>query len=176
MSQDRLKQLWQMGKHDLQSYIGMAAPEEFTEEALYDVERAVLAHMRQRLDATPPEFLTAPNDFYFFMRKVFQHAEGHLWKQAWRRTEMSPSIQCDLQRVLDSWLDAPGQVEEEILRETGDVLDNYRVGGESYAIPAPKILLIAKAVRRSLLKHAERHGVREQFNQMPPDPTPDEWR
>ena len=173
---NRLEQFWQIGRHDLQSYLLMAAPDEVTDEALDDVEHAVLTHMRQRLDSTPPEFLTAPNDFYFFMRKAFQHAEVYLWKHAWSRTEISPSVQVNLQRVLDSWLDAPSQVEEEIVREIGDALDSYRVGGESYDIPPQKILLIAKALRRSLLNHAGRHSVRQLFNQMPSDPTPDECR
>jgi len=176
---NRFDQFWQMGRHDLQAYLHMASlltapPHEFTEAEMDRIEGAVLQRMEQRLEATPFEYLTAPDDFYFLMRKAFQHAEAHLWLEAWSYTEMEPSTRAELQHVLDLWLDAPDQVEQEIVQELGDALDSYRIGGESYAIPPTKILLIAKAVRRSLLKCAERHGVRSLFNEMPSDPTPEE--
>jgi hypothetical protein len=177
----RIAHFRQMGKHDLQSYLLMASrltapPHEFSEEELDRIKGAVLDQMKQRLKTTPFEYLTAPDDFYFFMRQSFQHAEAHLWTETWNQTEMDSSRREKLQRVLDLWLDTPEQVEHEIRQELGDALDSYRIEGESYAIPITKILQIAKALRRSLLKHAECHGVRDCFNAMPSDPTPDECK
>ena len=170
----RFKRFQQMGRHDLQSYLFMAAPDELPEEALDQAQRQTLGWMNRRLAITPFEFLTAPDDFYFFMRKAFQYAESYLWEQAWNR---SGEKMDECRQVLDSWLDGSGYVEDAIVREfAGETLSHYRIAGESYAIPSAKGLKIAKAMRRSLLREAERHSVRHLFTDLPDDPTPEECK
>jgi hypothetical protein len=131
--------------------------------------------MNGRLHTIPFEFLTASEAFYYFMRKSFQHAEAHLWRQAWNNAELNESIQADLLKVLDVWVDDSVLVEEEIVREfQGDnTLNNYRIGGESFELPASKMLMIARAVRNSVMLCAEDDGVLELFEQLPADPTPE---
>jgi hypothetical protein len=171
----RLKQFRQMGRHDLQSYLLMTAPNELADEAVDEIEAATLKWMNGRLHTIPFEFLTASEAFYYFMRKSFQHAEAHLWRQAWNNAELNESIQADLLKVLDVWVDDSVLVEEEIVREfQGDnTLNNYRIGGESFELPASKMLMIARAVRNSVMLCAEDHGVLELFEQLPADPTPE---
>ncbi len=172
----RLQGFQQMGRHDLEAYLLMAAPDESTEEGIDEVEEATFRLMIQRLKATPFEFLTASDAYYFFMRKTFQTAEAHLWKHVWRNEDMNQSTHTERLKVLDAWLEETGHVEDELVGafEGDATLNEYRQGGESYPIPAHKMLKIAIAVRRSLLNYAEKHGVRAYFDSLPADPTPED--